>query len=111
MASQQRTADYIVDQAAAAGAVSAKKIFGEYGLFCDGKMVALVCGDQLFIKPTDAGRAYVGDITEGHPYPGAKPCFLIDGGRWEDRDWLAELFRITARGLPASKPRKKVTAR
>ena len=108
MASQQATVDYIVEQAAGAGEVSARKMFGEYGLYCDGKMVALVCDDQLFIKPTPGGRAQAGDVGEGVPYPGAKPCLLIPGDRWEDADWLAELIRVTARELPAGKPKKKV---
>ena len=46
MASQQGTVDFIVEQMARAGAVSARKMFGEYGIYCDGKMVALVCGDD-----------------------------------------------------------------
>lgn len=60
MASQQSTVDFILEQIAAAGSVSAKKMFGEYGIYCDGKMVALVCDDQLFIKPTLAGKAFIG---------------------------------------------------
>ena len=59
MASNQSTVDYIVEQVAGAGAVTGRKMFGEYALFCDGKMVALICDDQLFIKPTVAGRSYL----------------------------------------------------
>jgi TfoX/Sxy family transcriptional regulator of competence genes len=107
MGSRQETVDYIVDQIAAAGAVSAKKMFGEYGIYCDGKMAALVCDDQLFVKPTAGGRAYLGTPDEASPYPGAKPCFLIDGGRWDDAAWLAELLRITTRELPVPKKKAK----
>lgn len=60
MASMQTTVDFILKQVAAAGIVSAKKMFGEYGFFCDGKMVALVCDDQLFVKPTLAGEKLMG---------------------------------------------------
>ena len=56
MASSASTVEFIVEQGSAAGAVSARKMFGEYGLYRDGVMVALVCGDQLFVKPTAAGR-------------------------------------------------------
>jgi len=69
MASQQRTTDYIVEQIATAGSVSARKMFGEYGIYCDGKLVALVCDDQLFVKPTKAGRAHIGKVREAPPYP------------------------------------------
>lgn len=105
MSTQQRTIDYLLEQLAEAGSVSARKMFGEYALYCDGKVMALVCDDQLFIRPTQAGRAYLGTVTEGKPYPGAKPFFVIEGDRWEDADWLADLVRATADELPLPKPR------
>lgn len=108
MASRQETVDFVLDQMAPAGAVSARKMFGEYGIYLDGKMFALVCDDQLFVKPTAAGRALLGGTpAEGAPYPGAKPCFLIDGEMLEDRERLSELARVTARQLPLPKPKKK----
>ena len=102
MASQRRIVDYLMDQITGAGAVSARKMFGEYGVYCDGKMVALICDDQLFVKPTAGGRAKIGDTCEASPYPGAKPCFLIPGDRWEDREWLAQLIQVTATELSVS---------
>lgn len=105
MASNQATVDFIVEQMSSAGRVSAKKMFGEFGIFCDEKMVALVCDDQLFVKPTSGGKDFLGDVTEGAPYPGAKPCFIISGERWDDREWLAQLIAITCTELPI--PKKK----
>ena len=106
MSSQQKTVDYIIEQSAAAGTMTAKKMFGEYGLYCDGKVMAFVCDDQLFIKPTEAGRAYLGTVTEAPAYPGSKLYFLIDGDRWDDADWLAGLVKVTADALPAPRPKK-----
>ena len=107
MASRQSTVDYLVEQMSGAGEVSAKKMFGEYGVYCDGKMVALICDDQLFVKPTEAGRKLIGDaVVEGCPYPGAKPCLLVPGAGWEDRAWLSQLVAETAAGLM---PPKKTT--
>lgn len=107
MGARQSTVDYLVDQMSGAGAVSGRKMFGEYGIYCEGKMVALVCDDQLFIKPTAAGRALIADLREAPPYPGAKPCFLIEGDLWEDRAWLSELVKVSARELPLPAPKKK----
>src|SRR5579872_5022578 len=84
MASQQSTIDFILEQMADAGYVSAKKMFGEYGIYCDGKIVAFVCDDQLFVKPTNAGKSFIGEFEEGAPYPGAKLYLLISGDKWED---------------------------
>ncbi|MET3923956.1 TfoX/Sxy family protein [Devosia sp. 2618] len=106
MSSQRSTIDYIIEQVEAAGRLSSRLMFGEYALYCDGKIVAYVCDDQFYIKPTDAGRAYLGEITEGHPYPGSKPYFLIEGDRWDDSDWLTELVRVTAAELPVPKAKK-----
>ena len=111
MASKQSTADFLVDQAARAGEVSARKMFGEYGVFCDGKMVAVVCDDQLFVKQTAGGRAFIVTPLEQQPFPRAKNYFLIDGERWDDAAWLCELLRITARELPMPAPKKKKAAK
>ena len=107
MASDAKTVAFLVDQMATAGVVHAKPMFGEYGLYCDGKMVALVCDDQLFVKPTPGGRAFAGSVDEAPPYPGAKPCLLIDADRWDDSDWLAQLIRISVAELPSPKPKAK----
>lgn len=106
MATDRKTVDYILEQIAGAGAISAKAMFVEYGLYCDGKMVAIIGNDQLFVKPTAGGRALAPDAEEASPYPGAKVCLLIDADSWDDREWLSELVQITAAELPA--PKEKV---
>lgn len=105
MATDSGTVSFIVDQLSAAGEITAKPMFGEHGLYRDGKLFALICDGQLFFKPTPGGRAYAAGCPEAPPYPGAKPCLLIDPERWDDRDWLAELVTITAAALPAPKPK------
>ncbi len=107
MSSNQSTVDFIVEQMAGANAVSAKKMFGEYGVFCDGKMVAIIADDQLFVKPTAAGKAFQGNVDEVPPYPGAKLYFLISGEQWDDCEWLSELIRLTCDELPLPKKKGK----
>jgi DNA transformation protein len=107
MATSKTTMDFLLDQTSELGQVSAKKMFGEYCLYLAGKPVALVCDDQLFLKPTHAGRGMVEQPVEGAPYPGAKPHLLITADQWEDRDWLCRLIQVTADELPEPKPRKK----
>ncbi|MFZ4522347.1 MAG: TfoX/Sxy family protein [Bacteroidales bacterium] len=106
IASDKSFIDFIVDQIENAGLISYKKMFGEYALYCEGKDVALVCDNQLFVKPTEGGRAFIGDVNEAPPYPGAKPSFLIDA-RVEDRQWISKLIRITYEELPEQKIKKK----
>ncbi len=107
MATQQGTVDYLLEQIADAGDVSARKMFGEYGVYCDGRIVALVCDDQFYLKPTPEGRADLGDAVDEQPaYPGAKPSFRIDGERWDDAEWMSRLVRLTTAALPLPKPKK-----
>jgi TfoX/Sxy family transcriptional regulator of competence genes len=105
MATRQGTIDFILEQIEGAGAVSARKMFGEYALYLGEKTVALVCDGQLFVKPTAAGREFIGEVVEGYAFTGAKASFLITGDRWEDRDWLKRLIQITAEELPEPKKR------
>ena len=111
MASDPKTVAFIVDQAGGAPDVGAKAIFGEYGLYCRERMVALVCDDQLFVKRTSGSRQLAPDADEAPPYPGAKSCLVIDPDCWDDRDWLRELFRVTAAELPAPKPKRRKAER
>ncbi len=109
MASRQSTVDFILEQIQESGAVTAKKMFGEYALYCDDKVVALICDDQLFVKPTERGKEFIGDFVEASPYPGAKPYLLIPGDLWEDHEWLSELIKISLTELPLPKKKRIVS--
>ena len=106
MASDKEYVDFVVGQIENAGEITAKRMFGEYGIFSNGKIFALICDNKLFIKPTEAGRTFIKEVVEAPPYPGAKPSFLI-GDDIEDREWISNLVRITLRELPEPKPKKK----
>jgi TfoX/Sxy family transcriptional regulator of competence genes len=108
MSSDRSFIDFLVDQMGNAGLISQKKMFGEYAIYCNGRVVALVCDNQLFVKPTDSGRKYIGEPVEAPPYAGAKPHFLIEDG-FEDRDWVSGLIRTTVEELPVpqTKPKRK----
>lgn len=108
MATSQTTIDHLLDQLAAAGRVTARKMFGEYCLYLSDKPVALVCDNTLFVKPTTAGRELMPNVPGGSPYPGAKPHLKLLPDDWDDRDRLCELLRITFAELPpapAKRPR------
>jgi len=81
-------------------------MFGGCTLYSNDKVVALICDKQLFIKPTEAGRSFIGEVVEAPPYPGAKNCFLI-GDQIDDAEWLTALIKVTEAELPGRKPRKR----
>ncbi len=103
MASDQEFVDFVIEQIENAGEITAKKMFGEYGIYSDGKIFGLICDNKLFIKPTKSGREFIGEVVESTAYPGAKPSFLIED-KIEDREWLSELVRISLKELPKPKP-------
>ncbi len=105
MATKPEFIDYLLDQLNQAGVISARKMFGEYGLYCDEKIVALVCDDQLFIKPTGISEHYLDASHYGKPYPGAKDYFQVPEEKLEDADWLSQFVRDTADQLPFPKPK------
>ena len=97
---------FLLDQLRSVRGVSARKMFGEYALYCAEKVVALVCDDQLFVKITTPGKALMGDrYAEGCAYPGAKPSILVGADELDDHERLAALIRATAAALPAPKPK------
>lgn len=105
MASDKVFIEFIAEQMEHAGIISYKKMFGEYALYCNNKVVALVCDNKLFVKPTAAGRAYIGTVVEAPPYPGAKLYFLIEDA-YEDQEWFCGLITISAQELPLPKPKR-----
>ena len=96
---------YVADQCAGAGEIATKKMFGDYGIYCNGKIFGLICDDALYIKPTEAGRLVLRTEEMRPPYPGAKDYFYI--ADVDDRDYLAALVRATCRALPEPKPKKR----
>lgn len=105
MASNSDFVQYIADQCAQAGEISVKKMFGDYGVYCDGKIVGLICDDCFYVKPTEAVRPLLRVVELRPPYDGAKDYFLI--ADVDDRDYLATIVRETYKALPEPKPKKK----
>ena len=98
--------EFVVDQMVNAGEITYRKMFGGITLYCEGKVVALICDNQLFVKPTKAGKLFIGNVVEAPPYPGAKLFFLIEE-QFEDKDWISSLIRLTEKELPEPKPKRK----
>lgn len=107
MASNAEFVQFIADQLEAAGTITYRKMFGEYGMYCDGKIFALICEDQLFIKITEAGKRLKPDLEMVPPYEGAKPYFLIED--IENRDFLVAFVTETCKELPLPKKKKSTS--
>ena len=77
MASNSDFVQYIADQCSGAGEITVKKMFGDYGIYCDGKIFGLICDDCFYLKPTDVVRPLLRVEDMRPPYEGAKDYFYI----------------------------------
>lgn len=105
MASTSEYLSYLCEQLRGAGDLFARPMFGEYGLYCDGKLIGLICDNQFFVKKTVAGAALLPDPVEAPPYPGAKLYFQIDCT--DSPELLIPFLRATWEELPFPKPKKR----
>ena len=105
MASSIDFVQYIVDQCSKAGDIVAKKMFGDYGIYCDGKIFGLICDDKFFLKPTETVSPLLRKTDLRPPYEGAKNYFYI--ADVDDHDYLSELVIETCKSLPEPKSRRK----
>lgn len=110
MATRKETVAYILDQLTPLP-VRARAMFGEYGLYCDEKIVALICDDTLFVKPTAVAADFFSEADLAPPYPGAKDYYAVPGDRIEDREWLQTLIARSAEVLPPPKTRRPKPSR
>ncbi len=109
MATEASFVEFVLEQIALRGRVDARKMFGEYALYVDGKVVALICDNQLFLKPLAPLRARLARVDEAAPYPGAKPHFRI-ADELERPAELTALLAEAARLLPEPKLKAKAKA-
>jgi TfoX/Sxy family transcriptional regulator of competence genes len=108
MSTNQSTIDFIIDQLHFLDGLSYRKMFWEYALYLDHKVVALVCDDILYVKSTKAWIDFVWDYyREWFAYPWAKASIMIDEDKIEERDWIWQLLKITFDNLPEPKKKKR----
>jgi TfoX/Sxy family transcriptional regulator of competence genes len=111
MATDQDFIDYVAEQAGLGERLTRKKMFGEYALYVDGKVVAFACDNSLFVKPSAAAERLAPDLPRRPPYPGAKDYPVADE-LLDDADALRRILLETAALMPeprlrAAKPKKR----
>src|SRR5687768_3675499 len=100
MATQKETIDFILAKLRDPKRFAARPMFGEYALYADGKVVALVCDDLLYVKILPAGRDLEPLCEKGNPYPGAKPHYIVDEGQLSTIDRLPAILTAIATSIP-----------
>ena len=94
---------YLTEQAGLGARLTHRRMFGEYALYVDEKVVAFACDNSLFIKPSAAAVELAPLLPQRPPYPGAKDYPVADE-LLDDSDALRELVLRTAELMPPPKP-------
>lgn len=98
MASNQEYVEFVCEQISGAGEITYKRMFGEFGIYCNGKIIGLICDNCFFVKKTVSGSEILPSSEEASPYTGAKPHMVIDNV--EDRELMTRFIEATYRELP-----------
>lgn len=104
MACNSDFVQYVIDQCSGAGEIAARKMMGDYCIYCDGIIFGLICDNNLFIKVTEPGRKLLKEVILRPPYEGAKDYFYISDV--DDKDYLTALINTTIPALPKPKAKK-----
>lgn len=105
MATNREFVDYVAEQLDLGDRLSCKRMFGEYALYLDRKVVAFACDNSLFVKPSAATTRLVPQLPQRAPFPGAKDYPVADE-LLDDAEAIRALIVHTALALPEPKPRK-----
>ena len=105
MATDLSFVEYVVEQSGLDDRITFKRMFGEYGIYIDGKVVAFACDNSLFVKAANATAELTASLPRRPPYPGAKPYPVADE-LLDDSDQLQALLLATANAMPEPKPKK-----
>ena len=112
-------ADFVCELLSPLGDVRAKRMFGGYGLYCDGVMMALTYDDVLYLRTDERTRtAYEAEgLPPFRPFPDRPmtmpyhrpPDSVLDDGE-EMLAWARPAFEAALRAQAAKKPRRKAAA-
>ena len=107
MATRKGTATFILDQLGRPDRFSVKPMFGEFALYADGKPVAFICDDQLYVKILPESGALENRCERAPAYPGSKDYYLVPEDMITGNSELPELLLLVGSAVPSPKAKKK----
>lgn len=105
MASSKEFVEYVCDQISGAGNIRYRMMMGDYCIYCDEKVIGLICDNTFFLKITKEAESILSNCHKGPAYEGAKLSYIIEN--LEDREFLTKIVALTCKNLPMPKPKKK----
>lgn len=107
MATRKETAAFVLEQLGRPERFTVRAMFGEFALYADGKPVAFICDDRLFVKIMPESAALAKHCELAPAYPGSKDYYLVpEDSITGDRQLPVVLLRM-AEVLPFPKGKAK----
>jgi TfoX/Sxy family transcriptional regulator of competence genes len=107
MATQKETVEFLLAKLRQPKCFSARAMFGEYALYADGKVVALICDDLLYVKILAASQELEPLCEKGEPYAGARPHYIVEEGQLSTLQTLPKILCAIAESLPVKEKRTR----
>jgi TfoX/Sxy family transcriptional regulator of competence genes len=112
MATSQDFIDYILDCLGNNKNITTKKMFGEYALYFDKKVVAFVCDNTFFLKINEKVEAELSHLKlklkTGHAYPGSKDYYIVGEDIFENKKVFLGLLEKCSLNVIAKKKKQSV---
>lgn len=96
---------YVLELARLGERLTSHRMFGEYALYVDEKVVGFACDNTLFIKYLAPTAELTAALPAGEAYPGSRPYAIADTLLDEPKR-LQALLLATADALPPPKPKR-----
>ncbi len=77
-----------------------KSMFGEYALYYEEKVVALICNNILFVKISENNKKLLGKNKTGRAYPSSKNFYIITEEQICTPKFLQTIFKNVSTSLP-----------
>lgn len=89
MATSQDFIDYVLDCLGNNKNITTKKMFGEYALYFDKRVVAFVCDNVFYLKINEETTRELEDLKinlkKGQAYPGSKDYYIVSEDIFENK--------------------------
>lgn len=105
MSTQKETVEFILEKLDDKR-FATRAMFGEYALYADGKVVGLICDDQLYVKIVPASLDLENICEKDEAYPGSKLYYVVEEGELTKMKHLSEILFDIAKSLPEKKKKK-----
>lgn len=103
MASDKKYLDTVLNKLDSLDDIYYKSMMGEYIIYYKNKIMAYVCDNHLFIKPTDKAKSLINNYILKPPYQNAKEMIFIEDINNYNNDFFKYLFNEIYDELPLIK--------